>query len=50
MEQENKTDSMYNLISDEYTEDEKNEIMRVINEYADICVSILENQPNDYTL
>jgi len=28
-------------IPSKYTEDEKNEIIKIMNEYADICVSIL---------
>jgi hypothetical protein len=34
--------NIYEWIPTEYTEDEKNEIVRLINEYADICISILE--------
>jgi hypothetical protein len=41
METNIKTNNMYDWIPDKYTEDEKNEVIRLINEYADICVSIL---------
>jgi hypothetical protein len=54
MEKDNKniannrqTESIYDWIPDTYTIDEKNEIIRLINEYADICVSILEHSRHD---
>ncbi len=34
-------------VSSKYAENEKNEITRLINEYADICISILERNKND---
>ena len=40
MKQDN---DIYNWVSDKYTEDGKNEIIRIMNEYADICVAILEH-------
>jgi hypothetical protein len=34
-------DDIYNLIPDDYTPDEKEEILRTINEYNAICLEIL---------
>jgi hypothetical protein len=39
--------NIYDDIPDKYTIEEKNEIIRIMNEYADICVSILEHSKND---
>jgi hypothetical protein len=38
---------IYNIIPNEYSDDENNEILRIMNEYADICVSILEHSKSD---
>jgi hypothetical protein len=43
MEKENITnDELYKLIPDDYTPEEKEEILRVINEYNTICLEILK--------
>jgi hypothetical protein len=34
-------DSLYNLLPDDYTPEEKEEILRTINEYNRICLEIL---------
>jgi hypothetical protein len=45
-----KSSNIYEWIPDEYTEDEKNEIIRIINEYNSICLDILANWSNsDFT-
>ena len=36
-----KKEEIDNLVLDEYTEDEKEEILSVINEYNSICLEIL---------
>lgn len=41
-----KQNRIYNLIPDNYTEEDKNEIIRVINEYNTICLEILNNSTN----
>jgi hypothetical protein len=40
------SNEIYNLIPKEYSDDEKNEIIRLINEYNSICLNILEYSIN----